>query len=49
MVDRVNVGGNESGQQSQFLSPGTNANNSNWLVDGVMITDMGAVGSSPMY
>jgi hypothetical protein len=49
MVDRVNVGGNESGQQSQFISPGTNANNSNWMVDGVMITDMGAVGSSPTY
>ncbi|HVF60444.1 MAG TPA: TonB-dependent receptor [Thermoanaerobaculia bacterium] len=49
LVDRVNVGGNESGQQSQFISPGTNSNNSNWSVDGVIITDMGAVGSSPTY
>ena len=49
LVDRVNVGGNESGQQSQFISPGTNNNNSAWSVDGVVITDMGAVGSSPTY
>ncbi|HEX5759510.1 MAG TPA: TonB-dependent receptor [Thermoanaerobaculia bacterium] len=49
LVDRVNVGGNESGQQSQFISPGTNTNNSAWSVDGVVITDMGAVGSSPTY
>jgi hypothetical protein len=49
LVDRVNVGGNESGQQSQFISPGTNNNNSAWAVDGVVITDMGAIGSSPTY
>jgi hypothetical protein len=49
LVDRVNVGGNESGQQSLYISPGTNSNNSNWAVDGVVITDMGAVGSSPTY
>jgi len=49
LVDRVNVGGNESGQQSQFISPGTNSNNSAWSVDGVIITDMGAIGSSPTY
>lgn len=49
LVDRVNVGGNESGQQSQFISPGTNNNNSAWSVDGVVITDMGAIGSSPTY
>jgi hypothetical protein len=49
LVDRINVGGNESGQQSIYVSPGTNSNNSVWAVDGVVITDMGAIGSSPTY
>ncbi|MFN7963078.1 MAG: TonB-dependent receptor [Thermoanaerobaculia bacterium] len=49
LVDRVNVGGNESGQQSTYSSPGTNDDNSVWAVDGVVITDMGAIGSSPSY
>jgi hypothetical protein len=49
LVDRINVGGNESGQQSTYVSPGTNSNNSVWAVDGVVITDMGAIGSSPTY
>jgi hypothetical protein len=49
LVDRVNVGGNESGQQSVYVSPGTNDDNSVWAVDGVVITDMGAIGSSPSY
>lgn len=49
LVDRINVGGNESGQQSTYISPGTNDDNSTWSVDGVVITDMGAIGSSPSY
>ena len=49
LVDRINVGGNESGQQSSYISPGTNDDNSTWSVDGVVITDMGAIGSSPSY
>ncbi len=49
LIDRVNVGGNESGQQSTYISPGTSSNNSVWAVDGVVITDMGAIGSSPTY
>jgi hypothetical protein len=49
LVDRVNVGGNESGQQSIYINPGTDDNNSVWAVDGVVITDMGAIGSSPTY
>lgn len=48
-TDRVNVGGNESGQQSNYINPGTSPNNSAWAVDGVTITDMGAIGSSPSY
>ncbi|HRC84240.1 MAG TPA: carboxypeptidase regulatory-like domain-containing protein [Thermoanaerobaculia bacterium] len=49
LMDRVNVGGNESGQQPMYVNPGTNRNNSVWAVDGVAITDMGAIGSSPSY
>ena len=49
MVDRVNVGGNESGQQSGFVSKGTGDDNAVWNVDGVTITDMGAIGASPAY
>lgn len=49
LVDRINVGGNESGQQSTYISPGTSDDNSVWAVDGVVITDMGAIGSSPSY
>ena len=48
-TDRVNVGGSESGQQSNFVSHGDSGDNAVWSVDGVMITDMAATGSSPTY
>jgi len=48
-VDRVNVGGNESSQQSAYAGPGSNSANSVWAVDGVVITDMAALGASPSY
>lgn len=49
-LDRINVGGNESGQQSMVLGPGdNNGNNASFAVDGVEITDIGAVGSSSSY
>ncbi|MDA8019376.1 MAG: carboxypeptidase-like regulatory domain-containing protein [Thermoanaerobaculia bacterium] len=48
-VDRINVGGNESGQQSQFTGPGATRFEAVWSVDGVVITDMGAIGASPTY
>jgi hypothetical protein len=48
-VDRVNVGGNESSQQSTYVGPGSMGGNSIWAVDGVVITDMAALGSSPSY
>jgi len=34
LVDRVNVGGNESGQQSTYVGPGSFGTNSVWSVDG---------------
>lgn len=49
LVDRVNVGGNESGQQSTYTGPGDDGTNSTWSIDGVEITDIGAIGSSPSY
>src|SRR5215831_6419817 len=49
MVDRVNVGGNETGQQSNFQSKGTRPADAVWTLDGVVITDMSAIGSSPTY
>ncbi len=49
LTDRINVGGNESGQQSNYVGPGSNGDQSVWAVDGVVITDVGALGSSPTY
>ena len=49
LTDRVNVGGNESGQQSAYVGPGAGGDQSVWAVDGVVITDMAALGSSPAY
>lgn len=49
MVDRVNVGGNESGQQAVFVGQGVTDEENAFLVDGVEITDMAAIGSSASY
>ena len=48
-VDRVNVGGNESGQQSGFLGPGAAGSENTFAVDGVVLNDMAAVGASATY
>jgi len=49
LVDRVNIGGNETGQQSNFVSKGTRPQDAVWTMDGVAITDMTLTGSSPTY
>ncbi len=49
LVDRINVGGNESGQQSVFRGPAVAGSENDFLVDGVQITDMSAIGASPTY
>jgi hypothetical protein len=49
LMDRNNVGGNESGQQSVYVSKGAVQNQATWNVDGVNITDFAATGSSPSY
>ena len=49
MTDRINVGGNESGQQSGYVGPGRSGDQAVWSIDGVVITDATALGSSPTY
>ncbi|HZF12911.1 MAG TPA: carboxypeptidase regulatory-like domain-containing protein, partial [Thermoanaerobaculia bacterium] len=49
LTDRINVGGDQSGQQSTYVGPGSAGTQSIWAVDGVVITDMGALGASPTY
>ena len=49
VVDRVNIGGSESGQQSNYLGRGAETEDNSWYLDGIPITDMGASGSSPFY
>ena len=49
IVDRVNVGGAESGQQSNYVAKGAAGGQNTWNIDGIAITDMAALGSSPTY
>jgi hypothetical protein len=49
IVDRVNVGGNESGQQSGFVGKGTTLSDTMWNLDGVVITDVNSGGASSSY
>lgn len=48
-IDRVNQSGTQSGQQSGFLGKGSSQADAMWVLDGVVITDPGAVGASPTY
>ena len=47
LVDRVNVGGSESGQQSGFVGKGSAQ--STYNVDGVPVSDTGSDNASPIY
>jgi hypothetical protein len=49
LVDRVNVGGNKSGQQSYFVGKGVERNQTAWNLDGVNVSDMQATGTSGFY
>src|SRR5262249_37182227 len=49
LVDRVNIGGNETGQQSNFQAKGTRPQDAVWNLDGINVTDMQATGGSPAY
>ena len=49
MVDRVDVGGADSGQQSMFYAGGGISDDNTWNVDGANITDPSAIGAAPAY
>jgi hypothetical protein len=50
IVDRENIGGAESGQQSNYIARGSDTYNNNvWAMDGIVITDPAAIGASPSY
>ncbi len=48
-VDRMNIAGNESGQQANFAAKGAAFTDTMWNLDGVTITDTTAAGASPTY
>ena len=47
LTDRVNVAGNESGQQAGIVAKGSA--NTNWTLDGLAITDLRSGGASSSY
>jgi hypothetical protein len=49
VVDRANVGGSESGQQSNMVSRGIGRGATNWNLDGIDATDQVSVGASSQY
>jgi hypothetical protein len=49
LLDRVNVGGNETGQAPTVVSKATRPQDTVWTLDGIVITDMAAAGQTPTY
>ena len=49
LIDRENVGGSDSGQQSGYYGHGSSAGDATWNVDGANITDNSALGAAPGY
>ena len=49
LTDRVNIGGNETGQQLLVVSKGGRQQDTSWTLDGVEITDMAAAGQAATY
>jgi hypothetical protein len=49
MIDRVNIAGNENGQQASIAGKGSTTSQVVWNLDGLVITDMSATGASPDY
>jgi hypothetical protein len=48
-IDRVNVGGSESGQQSIYVGKASGSYQNTWNIDGVNITDMRFLGYSSSH
>jgi hypothetical protein len=49
LLDRVNIAGNENGQQASVAGKGSTSGDKMWNLDGLTITDMSATGASPTY
>jgi hypothetical protein len=50
LIDRINIGGNESNTQATFVGPGSASTQAVWTVDGVTITDPASItGGAPTY
>jgi hypothetical protein len=49
IVDRVNIGGSESGQQSYFTAKGADFVENTWNLDGIPVTDMVGWGGTSSY
>ena len=49
VMDRENVGGSASGQQSNFVSRGSGRGSTNWNLDGIDATDQVSTGASSQY
>jgi hypothetical protein len=49
LIDRENVGGSDSGQQSSYFGHGGSSGDATWSVDGGNITDNSALGAAPAY
>jgi hypothetical protein len=49
LVDRVNIAGNENGQQANYGAKGSIENDAVWNIDGLVVTDMTALGGSSSY
>jgi hypothetical protein len=48
-LDRLNIAGNENGQQANAGAKGSVEADKMWNIDGLVITDMTATGGSPSY
>jgi hypothetical protein len=49
LVDRVNIAGNENGQQASAAGKGSTTSDKTWNIDGLVVTDMSATGASASY
>lgn len=49
LIDRVNIAGNENGQQASVAGKGSDSSDKMFTLDGINITDMSATGASPTY
>jgi hypothetical protein len=49
LLDRVNIAGNENGQQASVAGKGSSTSDKMWNLDGLAVTDMSATGASPTY